>query len=335
MEEFKMSNQTAMSVYLSNGNTKKYLQSILGEKTGQFITSLTSLAGSSKALKNCDRNSLLSCALKATSMELPFDQNLGFAWCIPYKTTATFQVGVKGYIQLALRTGQYQSLNARDVRQGEFSGRDFVGDPIINWLPDEERANKEIIGFMAGLQLVNGFKKVIYWSVPEIERHAEKYSQSYRKYKKTGNVDDAIWASQFEKMAEKTVLKSLISRYGIMSTDIQKAVISDQSKINIDIETGEESIKYIDNPEVTDIQNLSTEEQRKILEKYGAEKVTEVLEKLGFESLNELQKDDLEDFEKELDGVPTKRSFEGEKENLRSEQIFANSKFKAEEGLTL
>lgn len=323
-----MSNQTAMSVYLSNDNTKKYLQSILGEKTGQFITSLTSLAGSSKALKNCDRNSLLSCALKATSMELPFDQNLGFAWCIPYKTTATFQVGVKGYIQLALRTGQYQSLNARDVRQGEFSGRDFVGDPIINWLPDEERANKEIIGFMAGLQLVNGFKKVIYWSVPEIERHAEKYSQSYRKYKKTGNVDDAIWASQFEKMAEKTVLKSLISRYGIMSTDIQKAVISDQSKINIDIETGEESIKYIDNPEVTDIQNLSTEEQRKILEKYGAEKVTEVLEKLGFESLNELQKDDLEDFEKELDGVPTKRSFEGEKENLRSEQIFAiaNSK---------
>ena len=295
-----MSNQTAMSVYLSNDNTKKYLQSILGEKTGQFITSLTSLAGSSKALKNCDRNSLLSCALKATSMELPFDQNLGFAWCIPYKTTATFQVGVKGYIQLALRTGQYQSLNARDVRQGEFSGRDFVGDPIINWLPDEERANKEIIGFMAGLQLVNGFKKVIYWSVPEIERHAEKYSQSYRKYKKTGNVDDAIWASQFEKMAEKTVLKSLISRYGIMSTDMQKAVISDQSKINIDIETGEESIEYIDNPEVTDIQNLSTEEQRKILEQYGAEKVTEVLEKLGFESLNELQKDDLEDFEKEL-----------------------------------
>lgn len=295
-----MSNQTAMSVYLSNDNTKKYLQSILGEKTGQFITSLTSLAGSSKALKNCDRNSLLSCALKATSMELPFDQNLGFAWCIPYKTTATFQVGVKGYIQLALRTGQYQSLNARDVRQGEFSGRDFVGDPIINWLPDEERANKEIIGFMAGLQLINGFKKVIYWSVPEIERHAEKYSQSYRKYKKTGNVDDAIWASQFEKMAEKTVLKSLISRYGIMSTDMQKAVISDQSKINIDIETGEESIEYIDNPEVTDIQNLSTEEQRKILEQYGAEKVTEVLEKLGFESLNELQKDDLEDFEKEL-----------------------------------
>lgn len=298
-----MSEQTAMSVYLSNDKTKNYLKSILGERTGQFITSLTSLAGSSKALKNCDRNSLLACALKATSMELPFDQNLGFAWCVPYKTTATFQVGVKGYIQLALRTGQYQSLNARDVRQGEFCERDFVGDPIIKWLSDEERANKEIIGFMAGLQLVNGFKKVIYWSISEIEKHAERYSQSYRKYKKTGNKDDAIWASQFEKMAEKTVLKALISRYGIMSTDMQTAVKSDQSKINIDLETGKENIEYIDNPEVITTQNLSTEEQRKLLEKYGAEKVTKGLEKLGIESLNELSKDDLEYFEKELKNI--------------------------------
>lgn len=295
-----MDNQTAMSVYLSDDKTKKYLQSILGNRTGQFITSLTSLAGSSKALRNCDRNSLLACALKATSMELPFDPNLGFAWCIPYKTTATFQVGVKGYIQLALRTGQYQSLNARDVREGEFCGRDFVGDPIINWLSDEERADKEIIGFMAGLRLVNGFKKVIYWSVSEIEKHAERYSQSYRKYKKTRNLDDAIWASQFEKMAEKTVLKALISRYGIMSTDMQTAVKSDQSKINIDLDTGEENIEYIDNPDVTTTESLSTKEQRKILDKYGSEKVSQTLKKLEFKSLNELSKDDLENFEKEI-----------------------------------
>ena len=138
-----MENQTTMSVYLSNDKTKKHLESILGNRTGQFITSLTSLASSSKSLKNCDRNSLLACALKATSMNLPFDPNLGFAWAVPYKTTATFQVGVKGYIQLALRTGQYQSLNAREVREGEFCGRDFVGDPVINWLSEEERADKK------------------------------------------------------------------------------------------------------------------------------------------------------------------------------------------------
>ena len=295
-----MENQTAMSVYLSNEKTKKYLQSILGSRTGQFITSLTSLASSSKSLKNCDRNSLLACALKATSMELPFDPNLGFAWAVPYKTTATFQIGVKGYIQLALRTGQYKALNARDVREGEFAGRDFVGDPIINWLDDEERTKKKIIGFMAGLQLVNGFKKVIYWSVPEIEKHAERYSQSYRKYKKTGNADDAIWASQFEKMAEKTVLKALISRYGIMSTDMQQAVKSDQSKINVDIETGEENIEYIDNPDMIDAQTLGTQEQRNLLEKYGAEKISKALKNLEIQSLNDVQKDDLDKFEKEL-----------------------------------
>ena len=295
-----MENQTAMSIYLSNEKTKKYLQSILGNRTGQFITSLTSLASSSKSLKNCDRNSLLACALKATSMELPFDPNLGFAWAVPYKTTATFQIGIKGYIQLALRTGQYKALNARDVREGEFTGRDFVGDPIINWLDDEERTEKKIIGFMAGLQLVNGFKKVIYWSVPEIEKHAERYSQSYRKYKKTGNQDDAIWASQFEKMAEKTVLKALISRYGIMSTDMQQAVKSDQSKINVDIETDEENIEYIDNPDMIDAQTLGTQEQRNLLEKYGAEKISKALKNLEIQSLNDVQKDDLDKFEKEL-----------------------------------
>lgn len=298
-----MENQTAMSIYLSNDKTKKYLESILGNRTGQFITSLTSLASSSKSLKNCDRNSLLACALKATSMNLPFDPNLGFAWCVPYKNTATFQVGVKGYIQLALRTGQYQSLNAREVREGEFAGRDFVGDPLINWLSEEERDDKKIIGFMARLQLINGFKKVIYWSVPEIEKHAERYSQSYRKYKKTGNTDDAIWASQFEKMAEKTVLKALISRYGIMSTDIQQAVKSDQSRINIDLDTGEENIEYIDNPNLIAARSLSTEEQRKILDKFGAEKVSKVLEKLKIESLNELSEDDLGEFERELENL--------------------------------
>ena len=102
-----MPKETTMSVYLSKDDTKKYLNTIFGDKerVNQFITSLTSLAGSSESLKNCDRNSLLACALKATSMGLPFDPNLGFAWAVPYGNVATFQIGAKGYIQLALRTG--------------------------------------------------------------------------------------------------------------------------------------------------------------------------------------------------------------------------------------
>lgn len=263
-------------------------------------------------LKNCDRNSLLACALKAVSMELPFDPNLGFTWCVPYGKTAprslcshgdpiqadnfvaTFQIGAKGYIQLALRTGQYKFIGSRDVREGEFLGRNFVGDPEIKWLPDEERINKEIVGYMAGLELLNGFRKVIFWSNQEVENHATRYSQSYRKYKKTGNKSDAIWASQFEKMAEKTVLKALISKYGIMSTDMQKAVMSDHAKLNINLETGEENINYIDNPEV--IEYVTGEEQKELLEKYGVNKVTKALDIVGVESLNKLTKPDLEVF---------------------------------------
>ena len=241
--------QTAMSLYLSQEKTKNYLNTILGdkEKVNQFVTSLTTLSGSTYQLKKCTNNSLLACALKATSMGLPFDQNLGFAWAVPYGNVATFQIGAKGYIQLALRTGQYRHIGSREVRKGEFLGRNFVGDPEIKWLPDDEREDLEIVGYMAGIELINGFRKSIFWTREMVEKHALRYSQSYRKYKRTGNTNDAIWASDFDKMAEKTLLKLLISKYGIMSTDMQNAVISDQSKINIDLGTGTENIEYVDN----------------------------------------------------------------------------------------
>lgn len=297
-----MPKETTMSVYLSKDDTKKYLNTILGDKerVNQFITSLTSLAGSSESLKNCDRNSLLACALKATSMGLPFDPNLGFAWAVPYRNVATFQIGAKGYIQLALRTGQYRYIGSREVREGEFLGRNFVGDPEISWLPDNERKDLKIIGYMAGIELINGFRKVIFWTVNDVEAHAQRYSQSYRKYKKSGDKNDAIWALQFDKMAEKTLLKLLISKYGIMSTDMQQAVVSDQSKINIDIDTGEENIEYIDNPTVLENDSLTGSEQQELLQKYGGEKIEKALDKMKISSLDELQKSDLKEFEKLL-----------------------------------
>lgn len=312
-----MPNETAMSVYLSNENTKKYLNSILGNHTEQFITSLTSLAGSSEMLKNCDRNSLLACALKATSLGLPFDQNLGFAWAVPYKnrstgiTTATFQIGAKGYTQLALRTGQYRYIGSMEVRKNEYKGRNFVGDPEIKWLPDDERKNLEVVGYMAGIELINGFRKSIFWTCEKVEEHALRYSQSYRKYKKTGNLNDAIWASDFDKMAEKTLLKSLISKYGIMSTDMQKAVISDHAKLNINLETGEENINYIDNSEI--IEYVTGEEQKELLEKYGVNKVTKTLDIVGVESLNKLTKPDLEVFKNIIENEEIKTNAKNNK----------------------
>ena len=306
-----MAKEMAMSVYLSQDKTKQYLQSILGERTGQFVTSLTSLAGSSAALQNCTRNSLLGCAIKAASMNLSIDPNLGFAWAIPYGTVATFQMGAKGYVQLAMRTGQYASLGARDVREGEFLGRDFVGDPQIAWLTDDARIDKPIIGYMAGLQLTNGFRKVVFWTVKEVEKHASKYSQGYRYYKahgasqsssKSGN-RESPWASDFDKMAEKTVLKSLISKYGIMSTEMQSAIKYDQAAVSIDTETGEETVEYIDNPDDTVLSCLTGEQQESLLKEFGGEKVQKGLEKYEVSSMNEIPEDNFEDFKKVLKGL--------------------------------
>lgn len=153
---------------------------------------------------------------------------------------------------------------------------------------------------MAGIELINGFRKVIFWTVNDVEAHAQRYSQSYRKYKKSGNKNDAIWALQFDKMAEKTLLKLLISKYGIMSTEMQQAVVSDQSKLNIDLDTGEENIEYIDNPTVLENGSLTSSEQQELLQKYGGEKIEKALDKMKLSSLDKLQKSDLEEFEKLL-----------------------------------
>lgn len=179
-----MSDLIPMSSFLTTENNKKYLESLLGDKTQAFITSLSTMVGSNTTLNQCDRASLLGCALKATSMNLPFDQNLGFAYAVPYKDKAQFQMGYKGFIQLAQRSSQIQQLNAREVVTGEYKGDDIMGEPIIEWLPVEEREDKEIVGYMAGMKLINGFTKIIYWSKQKIEKHADRYSQAYRYAKK-------------------------------------------------------------------------------------------------------------------------------------------------------
>ena len=258
-----MADLVPMSSFLTTENNKKYLESLLGDKTQAFITSLSTMVGSNATLNKCERASLLGCALKATSMNLPFDQNLGFAYAVPYKDQAQFQMGYKGFIQLAQRSGQIQQLNPREVVEGEYKGDDIMGEPIIEWLPNEEREGKEIVGYMAGMRLVNGFTKIIYWSKAKIEAHANKYSQAYRYAKKVGQ-KDAVWISNFDAMAKKTVLKDLISKYAPMSVEMQQAIKYDQSVVLTDPETGSEEVVYVDNPEENTIVTISKEQQEEI-----------------------------------------------------------------------
>lgn len=273
-----------MSVFLNEDKQKKYLQSILGERTSQFITSLCTLVGSNSNLQDCDRVSLMSCALKATSMNLPFDQNLGFAYAIPYKrkikkpsgeweeiTEAQFQMGVKGYIQLAQRTSQIEKLNAIEVVEGEFKGRDIFGEPVIQFLQDEDERNKlihegKIIGYLAAMKLINGFIKIIYWSKNQLLDHADRYSQSYKwaehgDKSKGGGKKDSVWHTNFEAMAKKTVLKNLISQYAPLTTEMREAIKYDQSVITIG-QNGEEKIDYVDSME--SMENINLEAQAEI-----------------------------------------------------------------------
>ena len=206
---------------------------------------------------------------------------------------------------------EYQSLGAREVKEGEYKGRDFIGDPLIEWLPDDERLNKKVVGYMAGLRLMNGFQKTIFWTVAEVEKHADKYSQGYRAYKKYGASKstarsgnrESPWASDFDQMAMKTVLKSLISKYGIMSTEIQNAVKYDQAAINIDTETGEETVDYVDNEPEPTAKPLSGEQQAELLKKYGADKVQQALKLGGYATLNEVTDETVGELTKVLDGL--------------------------------
>lgn len=220
--------------YMSN-----YLLQTLGEKKAEFVANVTTLVSNNKNLQDCDANSVIFSALKATALDLPLDQNLGFAYVIPYKGQAQFQMGYKGFIQLAMRSGQFKTINVRDVREGEIVGEDFISGEM-QFKRIEGREEKTIIGYVAYIRLINGFEKMSYWTKKEIEDHATKYSQSYSS-KNEYVRKNSNWSTNFDGMAEKTALKLLLAKYAPLSIQMQSAIKADQAVIT---EQGE---RYIDN----------------------------------------------------------------------------------------
>ena len=210
---------------------------MLGDKKSSFVNNLTALVANNKALQECEPLTTMYAAIKATALDLPLDQNLGFAYVIPYrnnkegKTEAQFQMGYKGYIQLAMRSGQFRTINVRDVREGEIVDEDFVsGELKFAKLPADKRNDAPIVGFVAYFELTNGFRKMSYWSVEELKAHGLRYSQTYAS-KNAYTRDNSKWATDFEAMASKTVLKLLLAKYAPLSVEMQNAVKIDQAVI--------------------------------------------------------------------------------------------------------
>lgn len=231
----------SLSAYLANDAIKNKINEVIGGANGQrFISAIVSATNNNEALKACSHNSILSAALLGESLNLSPSPQLGQYYLVPFKDkekgqVAQFQLGYKGYIQLALRSGQYKKLNVLAIKEGELIKFDPLKEEIeVNLITDEEQREKaETIGYYASFTYINGFEKAIYWSKAKMEHHAMKYSPGYAADKRKGT-KWTFWSKDFDGMAYKTMLRQLISKWGIMSIEMQTAIDGDMSVINED-----------------------------------------------------------------------------------------------------
>lgn len=243
-----------MAAYLNQDAVKTQINSILGSKRGtSFITSIVSAVQSTPALQECTQPSILQAALLGESLNLSPSSSLGQYWILPYNNKkkgvkeAQFQLGANGYKQLAMRTGQYRDIDFIEVHEGEYKGRDkHTGKQVFEFVEDDdERESLPVIGYMAYFELLNGFRKSIYWTKAKMEKHADQYSQAFSldAYRKLQNGEipsgdmwkySSYWYSNFAGMAEKTLIKHLLSKWGILSTELIQAMDADMAVINED-----------------------------------------------------------------------------------------------------
>ena len=212
---------------LDSPAVKKRFEEVLNQKAPQYMSSIVNLVNGDTNLKKCDQMSVIASCMVAATLDLPIDKNLGYAWVVPYGNRAQFQLGYKGYVQLALRTGQYKAINVIEVHEGE----------LIEWNPLTEelkidfsqKKSDAVIGYAGYFELINGFKKSTYWTREQIEKHRQKFSKS-----------DFGWKKDFDAMAKKTVLRNMLSKWGILSIEMQTAYTADQGTIKPEVmETGD------------------------------------------------------------------------------------------------
>jgi len=243
---------------------------VLGKKAPQFLASVVSAVAGNPALQKAEPKSVLGAAMVAATLNLDINPSLGFSAIVPYNrsrkdvvtgrfsqvTEGQFQIMTKGFVQLAIRSGQYRTINAAEIYADEFESVDIVtGEVIIHPVADGYRSRGEdemIVGYVAYIELLSGFRKCVYWSMEKILNHAKKFSKSYDT--RTGNfIKGSAWDTNREAMCRKTVLKNTLSSWGILSVEMQRAIISDQGVIG-DMDNIDE-IDYVDNPEGDEAQD--------------------------------------------------------------------------------
>lgn len=241
---------------MSTPQMKKKFTDILHEKSDSFMGSLMTLVGGDNYLSQAEPMTIIASALKAATMDLPIDKNLGYAYVVPFNryekkgknwithNEAQFILGYKGYIQLAQRSGQYKALNALAIYEGQ----------LIDWNPLTEeftfdykgKVSDEVIGYVGFFELLNGFKKTVYWTKQEIESHRIKNSKNKDKEKLSG-----AWVDNYDSMAIKTVLRNMLSKWGLLSVEMQSAITSDEKIFRVD-----ENNDLIEETDLSDMEPL-------------------------------------------------------------------------------
>lgn len=273
--------KTGIATYLTNEAVRVNITNVVGKMNSErFISSVVSAVQTNPALSDCTNTSIFSAALLGESLKLSPSPQLGQYYMVPYENKKTkvkeaqFQMGYKGYIQLAIRSGQYKRLNVLAIKEGELIKYDPLLEEIeVKLIEDEEvRENAKTIGYYATFEYVNGFRKSLYWSKKKMITHADRYSQAFSKDAKEVTVrgekkrkvsfeeyeagkypkgDDwmysSFWYKDFDAMAYKTMLRQLISKWGIMSVEMERAYVKDMSVID---ENGDP--RYADNPNIID-----------------------------------------------------------------------------------
>lgn len=200
---------------------ERFAEVLKGKETG-FITSLLSLVGSNRNLSLVNPESIYAAAMKAAVLDLPVEPSLGYAYVVPYKNQAQFQLGYKGLIQLAQRSGKYKSINSGIIYKSQL----ISYNPLFEELEvDFTQPADEVAGYFAAFKLLNGFEKTAFWTKEQVEAHAKRFSKSY---------NSGPWKTDFDAMAQKTVLKQIISKYGPLSIEMQDAIASDNENENVE-----------------------------------------------------------------------------------------------------
>lgn len=261
--------QYAVAAFKKTAESSYYqqqLKNVLKENAGTFAASLMELVTGDEKLLACDSKLLMAEAMKAASLKLPLNKQLGYAYIVPYGKTPTMIIGYKGLYQLAIRSGLYKNINADVVYEGEYQGYDKITGELHL---DGEKISDKPVGYFAYFELTNGFKKMMYMSVDDMASYCKKYSATMKSCKmsneelaelaekqaKQGPGNLVGWYGNFNDMATKTVLRRLLSKYGYLSIEMQNAMSVDEAEtaeehrdtefaeakevINVDAQTGE------------------------------------------------------------------------------------------------